>query len=492
MGRHFNDILLRVNLRRVQAQKNSRSYYIFGDEDQQANMANRPHAYGSLGPYSSGKETWIAYCERLEQYFAANDIDDAGKQRAVLLSECGSETYQLIRSLVAPEKPKNKTFDALVKLVADHLTPPPSPIVQRFHFNTRTQKEGETVAAFLAELRRLSEHCEYGETLDDMLRDRLVCGIRDIRVQRHLLAESKLTLKKAFEMAQGAELADKHSKALHKQPPSTSPGVNRVATFTKPKALATAPCTRCGGKHSPKTCRFKDYTCRSCEKKGHLAKVCRSKTQHYSKRQPQQRKPLPTHQVHEDTTEDQSDYSEEDSWLMNVYSVKKSTPITVNVEINSIPLNMEVDTGASASLISMATYKSMWLTSQPPPLKQTDVKLRTYTGERLQIAGMLTVDVTHKGQTKQLPLLVVEGKGPSLLGRDWLEKLTLDWQQVHRLHTTGTLSLNDVLSSHPDVFKDELGEVKGVEAKITVDPTVTPRFYRPRPVAYTLRPKVEQ
>ena len=140
---------------------------------------------------------------------------------------------------------------------------------------------------------------------------------------------------------------------------------------------------------------------------------------------------------------------------------------------------MEVDTGASASLISMATYESLWSTSELPPLKQTDLKLCTYTGERLKMAGMLIVDVTHNGQTKQLPLLVVEGKGPSLLGRDWLEKLTLDWRQIHQLNMPGTLSLNDVLSAHPDVFKDKLGEVKGVKAKITVDPTVAPRFYRP-------------
>ena len=68
-----------------------------------------------------------------------------------------------------------------MKLVADHLIPSLSPItVQRFHFNTRTQHERETVAAFLAELLRLSEDCEYGEMLDDMLQDRLVFGIQDI------------------------------------------------------------------------------------------------------------------------------------------------------------------------------------------------------------------------------------------------------------------------------------------------------------------------
>ena len=160
----------------------------------------------------------------MEEYFTANDVDDADKQRALLLSNVGPETYQLIRSLVAPDKPKDKTFVALVKLVAD------SVIVQRFHFNTRSQKDGETVAGFLAELRRLTEHREFGATLEDMLRDRLMCGVRDIRVQRRLLAEDKLTFKKAFDLAQGSELADKHAKDLHKQPPPTSFGVNLPLT----------------------------------------------------------------------------------------------------------------------------------------------------------------------------------------------------------------------------------------------------------------------
>ena len=51
---------------------------------------------------------------------------------------------------------------------------------------------------FLAELKHLSEDSEFGITLDEMLRDRLVCGVRDIRIQRRLLAEPKLTLKRAL------------------------------------------------------------------------------------------------------------------------------------------------------------------------------------------------------------------------------------------------------------------------------------------------------
>ena len=133
--------------------------------------------HGHIKAFYRATDDWTAYCKRLEQYFAANDVDDAEKKRAILLSYCGAPTYRLIRNLVAPAKPTTKSFAELTKLVADHYTPPTSMIVQRFQFNSRSQKEGESIAEFVADLRRISEHCRYENTLDDMLRDRLVCSI---------------------------------------------------------------------------------------------------------------------------------------------------------------------------------------------------------------------------------------------------------------------------------------------------------------------------
>ena len=73
--------------------------------------------HGTIGPFDREVEEWLAYCERLEQYFLAIDIKDAGKQRAVLLSTCGPATYQLIRNLAAPGKPTDRSFKEIVKLV---------------------------------------------------------------------------------------------------------------------------------------------------------------------------------------------------------------------------------------------------------------------------------------------------------------------------------------------------------------------------------------
>ena len=66
----------------------------------------------------------------------------------------------------------------------------------------------------MAELRKISEYCEFGDTLDVMLRDKLVWGIADSRIRQRLLAEDKLDFKKALDMAQAMDLAAEDSKEL--------------------------------------------------------------------------------------------------------------------------------------------------------------------------------------------------------------------------------------------------------------------------------------
>ena len=101
--------------------------------------------HGTVGEFNSTREDWVSYIERLEQYFVANGISEEGnKQRAILLSCCGAA--QLIRNLVAPNKPTDKAYAEIVDVVKAHHQPRPSTIVQRFHFHTRTQKPGESVS----------------------------------------------------------------------------------------------------------------------------------------------------------------------------------------------------------------------------------------------------------------------------------------------------------------------------------------------------------
>ncbi|XP_071491519.1 uncharacterized protein [Diadema antillarum] len=148
--------------------------------------------FGSIGEFNDKDGSWTQYVERMSHYFAANDISDGGKQRSILLSVCGASMYNLISSLCAPSKPGELSYSELVTLVTNHREPKPSVIVQRFKFNTRVQKERESLAEYLAELKRLADYCEFGSMLKEMPRDRMVCGVRDERVQRRLLAEPDL------------------------------------------------------------------------------------------------------------------------------------------------------------------------------------------------------------------------------------------------------------------------------------------------------------
>ena len=120
---------------------------------------------------------------------------------------------------MAPTKPDEVEYKDIVDKVKDHLNPKPSCIVQRFRFNCRSRSDGETIGAFIAELRSLAEDCEFGETLHDMLRDRLVCGVNNARIQKRLLQETNLKFEVALKIARAMETADKctdHFQSLSK------------------------------------------------------------------------------------------------------------------------------------------------------------------------------------------------------------------------------------------------------------------------------------
>jgi len=89
-------------------------------------------------------------------------------------------------------------------------------ISECYNFNRRQQAANESVADYVAELRRLSAHCEFRTFLDDALRDRFVCGLRSEAVHK-LLVEISLTFTHAVEIAQNMESAASKVKQLQSQ-----------------------------------------------------------------------------------------------------------------------------------------------------------------------------------------------------------------------------------------------------------------------------------
>ncbi|XP_067104154.1 uncharacterized protein [Osmerus mordax] len=169
---------------------------------------------GSLSTFDHQTQSWEEYCEVLGHFFEANGIEDDGKKRAILLSSVGSQTYSLMRNLLSPVRPGVKQFAEIVDLLKAHFKPKPSEIVQRFKFNSRNRSGDESVSDYVAALRRLAQDCNYGDNLKEMLRDRLVCGINNDRIQLKLLSETGLTFERALVLAQAMETATKDVREI--------------------------------------------------------------------------------------------------------------------------------------------------------------------------------------------------------------------------------------------------------------------------------------
>ena len=164
---------------------------------------------GKMGEFCEENEDWSQYVERVEFFFTANGIEGEERKRAVLLTVMGPAAFGLLKRLVEPRKVARESFDSLVAIMRDHLESEPSDIVQRFRFNSRDRKPCESVALFNAELSKLAGRCNFGRVRDDMLRDRLVCGVNDELIQRRLLSERGLTYERALEIALAIETAPK-------------------------------------------------------------------------------------------------------------------------------------------------------------------------------------------------------------------------------------------------------------------------------------------
>ena len=138
-------------------------------------------------------------------------------------------------------------------------------IAERHRFYTRSQGANETVQDFVADLRRLAITCEFGDFLDQALRDRFVCGLRVEAVQRVLLTEAGLTLARAVEIAQAKETASQNIKGLKIASGSTTQALMQVRRDATPdkdhSPMKGKLCHRCGRRgHEDSGCRFKDAT----------------------------------------------------------------------------------------------------------------------------------------------------------------------------------------------------------------------------------------
>ena len=250
----------------------------------------------------------------------------------------------------------------------------------------------------------------------------------------------------------------------------------RACSRKRPADTAKRPiaCYRCGGPHLATQCRHIQTVCRSCKKRGHLACVCRSA------------KSTPNKTTNYITNTGGSD-SDSESYDMFTLSSDGTSPFRVDVLLNGVPVQMELDTSASLTIINETTYNQVQQQSSVPQLQPTHHVLKSYSGHSIQLLGHLDITVRHGGTQVNLPVHVVVGGGPNLMGRDWLSHFDVDLKGLQSINSVTTdQQLSELLEKYSSVFTADLGCVSDSTVALSVNENARPRFYKPRPIPHTL------
>ncbi|KAG8172224.1 hypothetical protein JTE90_027472, partial [Oedothorax gibbosus] len=460
---------------------------------------------GKISEFHPESDDAATYVMRLKHFMVANKIEDNNKL-SVLITVLGSKVINTLVDLVTPDELDSKTYDQIIELFLNQYKPEKLTVVERNIFNTRRQKQFESVQEYIIELKHLASTCKFGTFLNEALRDRLVSGVLDEELRQKLIIED-ITFTKACEIAVKYEQAQKQSNMFQKQA-AFSNDINSLKKFkSKPTKFPTKlkfKCTRCNSNsHFPNTCRYKTFKCERCQKIGHLKRACWSNLK--INQVEREDKYLVPRYARDQPTDDLDNH---------MYAVKsnrkkgvkqKSNKVTEDelstlgfvceMEIEGRKMSLQIDTGACTSTLPERIYRKVPQLKRIPVIP-TKLSLSTYLGETLEVKGKIYVKVKYKNGEYVLPLIVVNTaneKAPILLGRNWLEHIKLDWQSIFAVENNSTeILLKDLKSKYQDVFEPGTGIIKSKQIALHVKEDAVPKFCKHRPVPFAIKPLVDK
>ncbi|XP_037290511.2 uncharacterized protein LOC119185683 [Rhipicephalus microplus] len=397
-----------------------------------------------------------------------------------------------------PQCLNDLTYSDVIKHLQSHYEPQVNETAASYRFFTRTQAEGERLRDFVAALRRMAEDCNFGDMWHRMLRDRIVCGVRDDDVRRLLLTRGSLTLKEAEDFVMAAEAATENAQHMQPLPSPVADTTNFVRPgLSRSKSKKASglprdehrPCTRCGASsHQADDCRHLQTVCHRCRKRSHLARVCRASDEDTNQRQQ-------ANALLQDAQESSEDC--EALYTLTAHQVMDSAhvkPILRQISWNGVPPTMLVDTGSPVSVIPRSVFERHQ--GEWPRLQATTMKLSCFKAP-LPINGKLQLNATMSDATIQAELFVIDCPGPMLCGRDTIRSFNTAGVPVLTGNEVACVQAENadrmvetMLSKYSDVFPPGLGLLRGPPVHLTVKEGARPRFCKARTVPYALKQMV--
>jgi len=284
--------------------------------------------------------------------------------------------------------------------------------MERHKFNTRIEKEGESFQSFVADLRILANTCEYGILKDELIRDKIVCGVSSRHVRKQLLKERDLTLNRATDIGIANELSDRNNTELSSNqvsdPKEEVHGVDKGGLSKKDSKPSIENCQNCGGNHAAKqkSCPAFGKKCLHCGKPNHFEKVCRYKHDggHPNTQDPQRRPRRSVQTVNPQYPIGQ----DEDLFIIDAITSKpgKKSEIFCTMEINGQPVEIIIDTGAKCNVITLNIFKRISRNEKIDRMKA--VQLVAYGGDMLTTLGSVKLEVHLQSMSCNLEFHVID------------------------------------------------------------------------------------
>ena len=394
--------------------------------------------------------------------------EDEERQASTLLYCLGEEADDVLTSTNISTEDRKKYKQVLAKFDA-HFKVRKNIIFERARFNRRMQEEEESVEQFITSLYSLADNCEYGNMKEELIRDRLVVGIKDVTLSERLQMDEALTLDKAKKSVRQRE-AVKEQQSFLKREETSLDYVKSKDNSSRPHKRTQQPppankCIRCGkGRHTRQNCPARDSTCYKCGKQGHFSTVCLSKTIANISEDPTETEPIETSYLNVMTNNHQA-----------------TTSWNIQVKVNGKAVMFVIDTGAEVSAISRNVYEAIG----QPRLYNPNKILCGPGRQVLNVLGCCTVKLSYKQHRVSQKVYVVHKLANNLLGLPAIIALNV-LTQVNAVQRVD----HPIADKFPDLFHG-LGTMKD-EYEIKLKPDAKPySLFSARRVPIPMREKVK-